>query len=584
MSTNSYNYSSEINVQIIISLLKSYGIRKVVASPGATNVTLIGSLQSDNFFEIYSSVDERSAAYIACGLSAESGEPVVLSCTGATASRNYLPGLTEAFYRKLPILAITSTQELYKVGHLIAQVIDRDSIQNDAVRFSVSLPVVKDKTTFLDCELKVNKAISELFRKGGGPVHLNVPTNYSLDFSIRSLPDVRKIMRITINDQYPVIPRGKIGVIVGSHKTWSKTLTDAVDKFCAANNAVVFCDHTSAYNGKFRILYSLKATQESNVFSLNPLELILHIGEVSGDYPLLNMQAKAVWRISEDGELRDTFWKLNYIFEMQEESFFEHYAINNNGELSSTYYEECRNELSSIRNSIPELPFSNIWIASKIAHLIPDNSVVHLGILNTLRSWNLFELPVTVSSFANVGGFGIDGCLSSLVGASLYNPQKIYFCILGDLAFFYDMNVLGNHIINNNVRIMLVNNGVGTEFKNYTHHAARFGDDSNKFMAAAGHFGNKSPKLVKHYAEDLGFEYISASNKEEFYKVYESFIDPNMRSKPIVFEIFTDSQDESNALKAIRNIDKSLTGFARNLVKNTLSDKGVATVKKLLGK
>lgn len=46
----------------------------------------------DSWFEMYSSVDERSAAYMACGMAAESGEVVVLSCTGATASRNYVSG------------------------------------------------------------------------------------------------------------------------------------------------------------------------------------------------------------------------------------------------------------------------------------------------------------------------------------------------------------------------------------------------------------------------------------------------------------------------------------------------------------
>ena len=53
-----------------------------------------------------------SAAYMACGMAEESGEPVVLTCTGATAARNYMPGLTEAFYRKLPLLVVTGTQDL----------------------------------------------------------------------------------------------------------------------------------------------------------------------------------------------------------------------------------------------------------------------------------------------------------------------------------------------------------------------------------------------------------------------------------------------------------------------------------------
>ena len=55
-------YSSEKNIQIVISLLKANGIKKIVASPGATNFSFVGSLQHDPYFEIYSSVDERSAA------------------------------------------------------------------------------------------------------------------------------------------------------------------------------------------------------------------------------------------------------------------------------------------------------------------------------------------------------------------------------------------------------------------------------------------------------------------------------------------------------------------------------------------
>ena len=117
-------YTDERNVQIVIALLKAHGIHRVIASPGTTNMTFVVSIENDPWFHIWSSVDERSAAYLACGMSAETGEPVVLTCTGATASRNYMPGLTEAYYRKLPVLAITSTRGHHKIGHLIDQQID----------------------------------------------------------------------------------------------------------------------------------------------------------------------------------------------------------------------------------------------------------------------------------------------------------------------------------------------------------------------------------------------------------------------------------------------------------------------------
>ena len=67
---NNKYYSSERNVQILLALLKRNGIKKVIVSPGGTNICFVGSIQNDPFFEIYSSVDERSAAYMACGLAA----------------------------------------------------------------------------------------------------------------------------------------------------------------------------------------------------------------------------------------------------------------------------------------------------------------------------------------------------------------------------------------------------------------------------------------------------------------------------------------------------------------------------------
>ena len=89
-------FTAQRNIQIVISLLKQNGIKRVVTSPGMTDVPINLSLQHDPYFELYSCVDERSAAYMACGMAGETGEPVALTCTGATASRNYMPGLTEA--------------------------------------------------------------------------------------------------------------------------------------------------------------------------------------------------------------------------------------------------------------------------------------------------------------------------------------------------------------------------------------------------------------------------------------------------------------------------------------------------------
>jgi 2-succinyl-5-enolpyruvyl-6-hydroxy-3-cyclohexene-1-carboxylate synthase len=576
-------YTDEKNVQIIISLLKKHGIKKVIASPGATNVTFVASLQNDPFFEVYSSVDERSSAYLACGLSSESGEPVVMTCTGSTASQNYFSGLIEAFYRKLPILAVTSSQPVNRVGHHVPQVTDRSIFPNDTFKLSVTLPNIKDDDDYWDCEVKVNKAVLELKRHGGGPVHINLQTTYNPSFETKDLPSIRQIHRITSQNSFPPLPEGKVAVFLGAHSTMTTKTTEIIDRFCAVNNSVVFCDHTSGYKGKYRALYALAAGQQMFDIHETKPDLLIHIGEISGDYYSLKVVGRNVWRVSEDGEIRDTFRRLTHVFEMPESIFLEHYT-NGISKKPDDYYRACKDLLKKLYSKIPELPFSNIWLASKIAHLIPEGSVIHFGILNSLRSWNFFELPYSVSSASNVGGFGIDGGVSSLIGASLFDNKKLYFGVFGDLAFFYDMNVLGNRHVGKNLRILLVNNGKGTEFKLYNHLAAQHGENTDKFIAAAGHFGNMSRSLVKHYSQDLGFDYISASNKEEFEQVYNRFLSPQILDRSILFEVFTDCEEESKALETILNLEKNVTGKTKQFAKQVLGEKGISILKNAINK
>lgn len=544
-------YSAEKNVQCLLFLMKAHGIRKIVASPGHTNVCFITSIQNDPYFEIYSSVDERSAAYLACGLAEETGEPVALSCTGATASRNYMPGLTEAFYRKLPVLAITSSQRSERIGNDIPQVTDRTVLPNDIAKISVQLPVVTTIEELRYCEKSVNTALLELTHAGGGPVHINLITEYNRDYSTRSLPYARIIRRIGYMDKTPVIPSGRIGIYVGAHSKWTAELTKAVDRFCETYNAVVLCDHTSNYFGKYQVLAPLVLNQKA----ANPerFDLLIHLGNVSGAY--LTINTSQIWRVNPDGDLKDPFLRLRYVFEMRELDFFLKYTegckvAERDGEHNITHWKCAYDELLE---KIPELPFSNIWIASKLAAQIPRNAVVHFGILHSLRSWNFFEMPDGVCCYSNTGGFGIDGGVSSLIGASLGDVSRLYFGVVGDLAFFYDMNVLGNRHVGNNVRIMIVNNGGGTEMM-YGNTKDSLGNEVGAYAAAIGHFGAQSKELVKHYVEDLGFEYISASDKDEFMRHKDKFLNPNITDRPIVFEVFTKHEQEQEAREKILSL------------------------------
>ena len=577
-------YTNERNVQIVIALLKAHGIHRVIASPGTTNMTFVVSIENDPWFHIWSSVDERSASYLACGMAAETGEPVVISCTGATASRNYMPGLTEAYYRKLPVLAITSTRGNYKIGHLIDQQIDRRNIPNDIAIESVTIPMVKDYEDERFCEIEANKAILALKLNGGGPVHINMYTRYSHDFSVREIPHVNTIYRHTIYDkEWPSIPHdGRIVVRIGSHADFTEEQTSAIDEFCATYDAVVCCDHTSGYRGKYEVHGQLVFGQQMWQSSLRNTNLCIHIGEVSGDQFCVN--AKHTWRVSPDGALRDTFGNLRRVFMTHETDFFNHYKKKDCNHTE--YLDSLNKEIDEIKNKIPNLPFSNIWMAQQMHDKLPKGCEIHFGIYHSLRSWNFFKLPMGIQAKCNVGGFGIDGGVSSMIGASLSNSDKLFFGVFGDLAFFYDMNVIGNRHVGNNVRILLINNGKGNEFRNYGHPCFFLGDEADKYIAAAGHYGNMSNLLVKNYAENLGYDYLKAANKEEFISGIEHFLSPHIGDRPILFEVFTETDDESNALETILNIvidqKAQIKSNIKKAVKKVVGDKGIETIMKII--
>lgn len=564
-------YTDEKNVLLLIALLKASNIKHVIVSPGTTNFTFVASLQNDNFFKLYSCVDERGAAYMACGMAMELNEPVVITCTGATASRNYLPGLTEAYYRKLPILAVCGHRGISAIGHLFDQQLDRRNEPVDTANKQVWLPFIKDKEDEQLCYNEINKAIIALHQHGGGPVIVNLCTRYSQNLTEQELPNVKRVEYYSAIDRLPELPKGRIAITIGSHRKFTKEETEIIDTFCASHDVVVFCDHTSGYHGKYGFNSGLIFGQE-RPSELSCVDLCIHVGEISGDgMGLLRVWAKDTWRIGEDGTFRNRTNNVSKIIEMPLAYFCKHYLIK--GANNENYLNLCKEEYNKIYSLIPELPFSNVWIAKQLAPNIPENSSVYLGIYNSLRSWNLFKLPKHVDTASNVGGFGIDGILSSAIGRAICNPAKLTYCVLGDLSFFYDMNAIGNRHITNNLRILVINNGLGDEFRIYDNPTHFLGEEVRPYIAAEGHFGLQSPLLIKSYAESLGFKYLVALDKETFLRQMSEFTSPEIHQS-IIFEVMVKPEDDTDALDIVKHIlrKQNNTSFKKKL-KSIIKDK-----------
>lgn len=584
-------YTDDKNAQIVLSLLKKYGIKKIVVSPGTTNVPISRSVQLDPWFEVYSVVDERSAAYFATGLAYSSGEPVVISCTGATASRNYLSGMTEAYYRNLPIIALTSQHHVSDFGNLAPQVTDRTVSQNDVKRIAVNLPVVKDDEDYEHCVLSMNKALIAATTDGGGPVHVNLHSVGYYTFTTKQLPDVRKIEYYDLADSQGDIKSieselsgKKVGIFIGSHRQFTDKSAQALEKFAAKYRAPVFIDHTSGYKGKHAILMSQIADLKT---SPNKPDLIIDLGSITGDYSVQWLMGIETWRLSEDREVHDRFHNQTKLFAGKEDVFFDTLSKKISPASRHDYYGDILREIKTVTIPCEDIPLSNTYISYKLSTLLPKGSNLHMGILNSLRNMNFFPLDESIDTSSNVGGFGIDGALSTLIGQSMVRRDVVNFGLVGDLAAFYDMNALGIRHIEKNVRILLVNNDGGVEFRLNKHLETQWADDSNQYISAGGHNGK-----MKGWAESMGFHYLSADTKESFDDIIEHFTSSDIEAfdKPVLFEVFTAIPNEQLGVDIIqltnRPVSKEPAPSSSNL-DDDLGDSGVyfkATVKDRLKK
>lgn len=535
------------NIEIVIDLLKENNIKNIVISPGGTNIPFVKAVQDDDFFSCYSVVDERSAMYFAIGLYLQSGECVVTSCTSAQATRNYIPGLTEAYYKKVPVLAITMEKHPRFKYQEYMQAPDQTSLPIDCVKKSYELPFINDYNDVLHSIRVTNQAIQDLTFNGYGPVQLAIPW---LDFPKENVnPLFRVIKRFRADSVLPKDLEGKkILLIVGEHRPFDRYEATLINAFCASYNVVVYKNHLSNIHNSYTVNGNLllSSLKEDEFRYLKP-DIVITIGGQTGDYPLYHAISNPSldnvehWRISEDGGIVDTYDKLTRVYYGKVSDFFS--ALQVERSSSHSYFTLWDQEIGRLNTEIP-VPFSAVAVAQYLHNKIPQNSIVQFAILNSLRVWELFPLDSSITCYSNVGAFGIDGGLSTLIGQSVLTDE-LSFMITGDLAFYYDMNSIGIRHIKNNLRILLVNNNGGFEFKLSNNDT----NNVNRYIAAADHFKN-----AEGWAKTCGFVYLNAHNMEEFKSNVKTFID--VSNQPILFEVFVSDDDERAAYQRIINENK----------------------------
>lgn len=576
-------YTHIKSVQILISLMKQHNIRHVVISPGTRNTALAGSIENDDFFKCYSIVDERSAAFFALGISEKLNQPVCVSCTAATATCNYLPAIKEAYERNIQLIALTADQDPYEMFNMEDQCIDQVDMFHGYVKRAVDIPKVNNDADYWYCNRKINEAFLELNHGKKGPVQINYHMSYSLkeisEYDAKELPVTRKIERITNNFDFEKLSdilksKQNILVVCGSNYDFFGTLRKELDMFTSKYNCVVIADtYSNVYSDNERIL-NPKALgdciSKDQISYLQP-EIIISFGAIyysTVKYFISNYAKRAEhWQIAEDGIINDGYHCLKRIYECKPEEFFA--GLNqtkNELKNNNSYFSRWKKRIDLFR--LPNLEFTNFAVINEFCKSIPDNSLLHTTVLDSIRMSNYVDLPKSIRCFANIGADGIDGSLSTFLGQAKFEDGLSYL-LIGDLSLLYDMNAL-LQTIPSNVRIVVINNYAGAEFhKNF---GLQTIPTLNEYIAA-GH----NVKIENCCIYDK-FDYLSANDMPQLNDALNLL--NKTSEKPILLEVFTDADTDAKMLKQYWNVNRiEIPG-----VKISLKGKLKFLIKKFLGK
>ena len=577
---------------LILSCIQ-YNFCNVVISPGSRNVPLAIGFASNQKFNCYSIVDERSAAFFAIGLSQRSTKPTILVCTSGSALLNYYPAISEAYYSEVPLIVLSADRPAYKINIGDGQTINQQDVFGKNIHFSDSLEqdpahateeIIKSnfqkiisksisekeiiklqKKVQHNNETKIKKAF-ELCLKSNQPVHLNIPLEEPL-YNFIDQPEIvlsaRKKLKPIIIEKSTftklvshIKKTKKILLIIGVQEEQSLSKI-SIRNINSLRNIVVFNEHTSNINEETffsnidRLIAPMELMKDSDRLfkDLSP-DMIISLGGMIISKKiksfLRNYKANNHYHIGFSTANSTYYIKANHI-QADPNNLFENLESQKSTFSFRDNWLEFREKINNRhKRFLSVVKFSDLKVFEILSNKIPSNYKIQVSNSSPVRYFQLFDLKNNNAMYCNRGTSGIDGCTSTAIGMTAKDAPVVL--VTGDLSFLYDMNALGIKYIPNHFRIIIINNQGGGIFKILP------GYKNNSTFTE--YIETKHNYSAYNLAKMFNFKYFSVSTKFGLNFALATFF--NHSKKPKILEIKTDSDKSEKILKEyFRYLSKS---------------------------
>lgn len=570
------------SAQTLVSVCQTMEIKNIVISPGSRNAPLTISFSENSYFNCFSIVDERSAAFFALGMALQQRKPVAVVCTSGSALLNYYPAIAEAFYSTIPLLVISADRPPYKIDVGDGQTIRQDDVFLRHIGYSANLKLdvdhAKERIKAYAAHLlkvqqesvhehnlhEIQQAMAVLLQKKL-PVHINVPFEEPL-YETSSQTVKLSLHKIS----HELVRTEDLGGIEAFSKLWNKTKKkmvlvgvnhpNSIEKryleILGQDPSVIVLTETTSnlhhphfFSSIDSIVFPIEKSEDSDrLFKELQPELLLTFGGLVVSKKvkafLRRYRPKHHWHIDAI-KAYDTYFSLTHHYRSEPNSFFRSLFKMAYSNVESNYFErwnKVRNHYEKMREQyVKDLPFSDFLVFDHLFKQIPNHYQVHLANSSTVRYAQLFQLKPSLQIFCNRGTSGIDGCTSTAVGAA-YHESHPTVLITGDLSFYYDSNALWNNYISKDFRILLINNSGGGIFR-----ILPGNDNSEKFETFFETVQDKDQNAA-HLCKQFGIGYELATTEEALIKLLPEFFKTS--KGPQLLEVKTPRKANNNILLA----------------------------------
>lgn len=452
-------------------------------SPGSRNAPLILALDESDEIDCTVVTDERSAAFTALGMAQVSRRPVALVCTSGSAMLNYAPALAEAYYQRLPLVAVTADRPMQWIDQDDSQTIRQPGALSQITRMGVDIPDFSDPHGEMRwyAARKVNDALLAATGHIPGPVHINVQLEEPL---LNDWPDLQgeEMVKEILCEASPSKAemkklaerlQGKKVLLVCGFLPPDNALNRAVSAFASLDNVAVLTETISnihaprVHDTIDRLLTLTRGRRE-----FNP-DIVLTIGGalISRHLKtwLRNLDGAEHWSIGWHEVSADVFKHLSLRIEGSAAPVLKglYRWSKNNGH--STGYSRLWDSLSqedapSHESKVSDADWSSLQALGMILPRLPKGMNLQLSNGTCVRYAQLFGAGQVHAQYCNRGVSGIDGCTSTAVGAAMaYSGPTLL--ITGDMSLGYDLTVLSLPIVPQDFKVIVINNSGGGIFR-----------------------------------------------------------------------------------------------------------------------